>query len=408
MGVEIYNLVYYMNHKTEIKQHVEQLHPETVSIYRHLHRQPELSYHEEKTAEFICQFLDEENIPYRSNIGGYGILAKIQGKNPSSKTIALRAEMDALPIQEENDIPHTSVNNGIMHACGHDANTASLLSVAKILWRMKDKFSGTILLIFQPGEEQHPGGARLMLEDNLFDGNEPELILAQHSFLDLPSGVVGFRSGTVMASADEVHIVVKGKGGHAAMPHLLNDTVLAGSQMIVSMQQVISRRSNPFKPMVLSFGKFIAGGATNIIPDEVFLSGTLRCMDEEERAKAKAHIFETAHAAAKACGCTCDIEIKDGYPTVVNHSEITEKAADFAREFSGTEHVTEYPVRMTSEDFGFFSQKYPVTFYRYGARGKANSTAGNLHTSTFLIDEDALKTSVGVMSYAALKFLGKE
>jgi len=393
-----------MNNKTEIKQLAESFHPETIKIYRHLHQHPELSYREEKTSEFICDFLDKENIPYRSNIGGYGILAKISGQNPSSKIIALRAEMDALPIQEENDIPHKSVNNGVMHACGHDANTASLLSVAKILQSMKDKFSGTILLIFQPGEEQHPGGARLMLEDNLFEGYEPELIIAQHSFLDFPCGVVGFRSGTVMASADEVHIVVKGKGGHAAMPHLLNDTVLAGSQMIISMQQVVSRYSNPFKPMVLSFGKFIAAGSTNIIPDEVFLSGTLRCMDEEERAKAKAHILEIARSTAKACGCACDIEIKDGYPTVVNHSEVTKNAAQFAQEFSGAENVTEYPVRMTSEDFGFFSQKYPVTFYRYGARGKTNSTAGNLHTSSFLIDEEALKTSVGVMSYTALRF----
>ena len=393
-----------MDPKNEITRQVEWLHPETVKNYRRLHQHPELSHHEEKTARFICDFLDKENIPYRSNIGGCGILAKIEGRNPSSKIIALRAEIDALPIQEENDIPYKSVNNGIMHACGHDANTASLLSVAKILQGMKDQFSGTILFIFQPGEEQNPGGARLMLEDNIFDGNEPELLIAQHSFVDLPCGVVGFRSGTVMASADEVHIAVKGKGGHAAMPHLLNDTVLAGSQMIVSMQQVVSRRSNPFKPMVLSFGKFIAGGATNIIPDEVFLSGTLRCMDEEERAKAKAHIIETAHATAKACGCTCDIDLKDGYPTVVNHPEVTENAAKFAREFSGAEHVTEYPVRMTSEDFGFFSQKYPVTFYRYGAKGKTNSSCGNLHTSTFLIDEEALKTSVGVMTYLALKF----
>lgn len=394
-----------MDSKSKIKQDVENIYPEIVEIYRHLHQHPELSYREEKTAEFIQRFLDKENIPYRPNIGGYGILGRIEGKDPESKVIALRADMDALPIQEENDISFKSQNDGVMHACGHDTHTASLMGVAKILGNMRDKFSGTILLIFQPGEEQHPGGARLMLEDNIFEGFEPELIIAQHSFMDLPCGTIGFRSGTVMASADEIHIVMKGKGGHAAMPHLLNDTVLASSQLIVSMQQVVSRRSNPFKPMVLSFGKFLANGATNIIPNEVYISGTLRCMDEEEREKAKEIISETAKETAKAYGCTCDMEIKHGYPTVINNDHITENAAKFAREFLGEEYVVEYPVRMTSEDFGFFSQKYPVTFYRYGVRGKTNPKNGSLHTSTFLIDEEALLTGVGAMSYLALRFM---
>ncbi|MCL1944067.1 MAG: M20 family metallopeptidase [Candidatus Azobacteroides sp.] len=393
-----------MNAENKIKQEVETIYPEIIEIYRHLHQYPELSYHEKKTSGFIRDFLDNENIPYRSDIGGYGILARIEGKNPSSGTIALRADMDALPIGEENDIPYKSQNEGIMHACGHDTHIASLLGTAKILKNMRDEFSGTILLIFQPGEEQHPGGALLMLEDHIFEGCEPELIIAQHSFMDLPCGTVGFRSGTVMASADEVHLVMKGKGGHAAMPHLLNDTVLAASQLIVSMQQVVSRRSNPFKPMVLSFGKFIAAGATNIIPNEVYISGTLRCMDEEERAKAKESILETAAGTAKAYGCVCDIEIKHGYPTVVNHPEITEKAARFAEEFLGKEKVVEYPVRMTSEDFGFFSQKYPSVFYRFGVRGKNNLSNGSLHTPTFLIDEEALKTSVGTLAYIAVQF----
>ncbi|MDR2475793.1 MAG: amidohydrolase, partial [Bacteroidales bacterium] len=258
-------------------------------------------------------------------------------------------------------------------------------------------------LIFQPGEEKYPGGARLMLEDNVFDGCEPERILAQHAFMDLPAGVVGFTPGTVMASADEIHLAVRGRGGHAAMPHLLDDTVLAGSQLIVALQQVVSRRSNPFKPMVLSFGKFIANGATNVIPDEVVISGTLRCMDEEERKHAKETIADITATVSNAFHCTCDINIKHGYPTVVNDEAVTADATRFAREYLGEDNVVAYPVRMTSEDFGFFSEKYPSTFYRFGIKSNANAGHGLLHTSTFLIDEEALKTSVGAFAYIALR-----
>ena len=389
-----------------IQEKTTQLYPLIVEAYRHLHRHPELSFQEKEASAFIRKFLDKEQIPYRADIGGYGILARIEGKNPQKKIIALRADMDALPIEEENAVPYKSVNGGVMHACGHDSHTASLMGVAKILNELKSEFSGTVLLIFQPGEEKHPGGARLMLEDGIFDEYEPELIIAQHAFMDLPAGIIGFCPGTVMASADEIHLVVKGKGGHAAMPHLLNDTVLAASQLVVSMQQIVSRRSNPFKPMVLSFGKLIANGATNIIPDEVFLSGTLRAMDEEERIKVKEIIRETAAGTVKAYGCTCDIDIKDGYPTVINDEQITMQAESFAKSILGEDRVTNYPVRMTSEDFGFFSQKYPSTFYRFGVRGKTNQANGTLHTSTFLIEEEALKTAVEGMAAIALGFMG--
>lgn len=388
-----------------IQSKTEQLYPSIVNAYKHLHQHPELSFREEKTAAFVRKFLDEEQIPYRANIGGHGILAKIEGRHPTKKIIALRADMDALPIEEENAVPYKSVNAGVMHACGHDSHTASLMGVAKILNELKSEFSGTVLLIFQPGEEKDPGGARLMLQDGVFDECEPELIIAQHAFMDMPTGVIGFCPGTVMASADEVHLVIRGKGGHAAMPHLLNDTVLAASQIVVSMQQVVSRCSNPFKPMVLSFGKLIANGATNVIPDEVFLSGTLRAMDEDERKKVKEVIYTVADSTAKAYGCTCDIDIRDGYPTVINNEQITAQAENFAKAFLGESRVIRYPVRMTSEDFGFFSQKYPSTFYRFGVRGETNQTNGVLHTSTFLIEEEALKTAVGGMVAIALGLL---
>ncbi len=346
--------------------------------------------------------LKEWGVEYRKNIGGFGILACIKGKRQSSRTIALRADMDALPITEQNDIDFRSKKDGTMHACGHDTHTASLLGVVKIVQDLKDSFGGTVLFIFQPGEEKHPGGASLMLKDGIFDEYKPDIIVGQHAYVDYEVGEVGFGGGVIMASADEVHIKITGQGGHGAIPHEINDTVLAASQVVVSMQQIVSRRSNPFKPCVLSFGKFIAEGATNIIPDTVTLAGSLRCMDEDERYKIKPVIRDIAIHTAKAYGCECEIEVYDGYPSVYNDEPVTQMMKTFACEYLGTEKVKGLPKRMTAEDFGFFSQQYPSTFYRFGVQGKHRSSG--LHTSTFLIDEEALRTSVGTMAYLALRY----
>lgn len=386
-----------------VKQYTSEIFPEIKSHYRYLHQHPELSFQEENTSKYVESILQREGIQYRANIGGYGILAWIEGSDPKSKTIALRADMDALPIQEANDIPYKSKNDGVMHACGHDAHTTSLLSAATIINRMKDQIKGTVLFIFQPGEEKHPGGASLMLADGIFNDFTPDMIIAQHTYVDYKVGTVGFGSGVVMASADEVHIKIKGKGGHGAIPHGLNDTVLAASQTIVSMQQVVSRCSNPFKPMVLSFGKFIADGATNVIPNEVVIAGSLRCMDEEERKKVKPIIYEIARSTAKAYGCECDIEIYDGYPCTLNDERVTTLMKEYATSYMGEENVLGLPQRMTSEDFGFFSQKYPCTFYRFGVIGEQECTG--LHTPNFLIDEESLKTSTGLMAYLALAYI---
>lgn len=389
-----------------INKELENIHLSTIRHYRHLHKYPELSFHEKETSEYIESVLKRIRVEYRNKIGGYGILAWIKGQNPESRVIALRADMDALPITELNDIEFKSVNEGVMHACGHDAHTASLLSVIEILYNLKSEIEGTILFVFQPGEEKHPGGASLMLKDGVFDTIQPDVIVGQHTYVDYLVGTVGFESGVIMASADEVHIKIKGKGGHGAIPHQANDTVLAASQVIVSMQQVVSRRSNPFKPMVLTFGKFIADGATNIIPNEVVLAGSLRCMDEKEREKAKGVIRAIAISTAEAYGCKCEIDIYDGYPCTKNDEQVTIRMKAFAVEYLGEDKVFGLEKRMTSEDFGFFSQQYPSTFYRFGVKGKYNSTG--LHTPNFLIDEDSLKTSVGVMSYLALRYCEKE
>jgi hippurate hydrolase len=377
-----------------------------VKHYRYLHRHPELSFQEKNTAAYVESVLKAEGVSYRNRIGGYGILAWIEGRNPSLRTIALRADMDALPITEANDVEFKSENAGVMHACGHDAHTASLLSVVKIINKLKDRITGTVLFVFQPGEERHPGGARLMLEDGVFDRFKPDVIVGQHAYVDYPVGTVGFQSGIIMASADEVHVRIKGKGGHGALPDKLNDTVLAASQLVVSMQQVVSRRSNPFKPAVLTFGKFIADGATNVIPDEVTLAGTFRCMDENERNRLKQSIREIALNTACAYGCGCDIDICDGYPCTVNDEKATALMKCMAVDYLGEEHVRGLSQRMTAEDFGFFSQQYPAVFYRFGIQGR--QCCSGLHTPGFLIDEESLRTAAGLMAYLALKWGGKE
>jgi hippurate hydrolase len=376
-----------------------------ITCYRHLHAHPELSFQEFETSRFIQQELTNMDITFRAGIAGTGVLGKVEGKNPQKKVIALRADIDALPVCELVDIPWKSKNVNVMHACGHDAHTACLLGVARILSQVKNEFEGTVLLIFQPGEEKAPGGARLMLEAGIFDELEPELIIGQHVSVDYPTGTMSFLPGLIMASADEIHVKIHGKGGHGALPHLCNDTVLAAAQTLVSLQQVRSRLCHPLTPMVLTFGKLIASGAQNIIPHEVILAGTLRTIDEGWRIEAKAHILRIITETVSAYGCTAEIEMPDGYPCVINNDEITAKATEFATEWVGKKNIEKLELRMTGEDFSFFTQKYPSTFYRFGIKSEINADTGGLHSPIFRIDEKALITGMGGMAWLALKFL---
>ena len=376
-----------------------------VECYHYLHAHPELSFHEFETSRFIQQELTAMGIPFRANIGGTGISGRIEGRNPAKKVIALRADMDALPVNEEVDIPWKSVNKNVMHACGHDAHTACLLGAARILQQSRNNFEGTILLIFQPGEEKAPGGAYLMLQDGLFKDIVPEIILAQHVSIDFPTGTMAFLPGMIMASADEIHVKIHGKGGHGALPHLINDTVLAAAQTIVSLQQVSSRLCHPLIPMVLTFGKLIADGATNVIPHEVLLTGTFRTVNEVWREEAKIHIRRIINETCAAYGCTAEIDIPVGYPCVINDVQVTAQARQFATEWVGEEKIRNLEMRMTSEDFGFFTQKYPCTFLRFGVKGETNNHSGGLHSSTFQIDEKALETGTGGLAWLAWKFL---
>lgn len=391
--------------KTKIQNLTVQNSQYVINCYRHLHAHPELSFEEFETAQFIQNELKKMGIPFNAGIGGNGVLGKIEGQNPTKRVIALRADMDALPVCEIVDIPWKSTNENVMHACGHDAHTACLLGAAKILNELRNSFEGTILLIFQPGEELAPGGAHLMLQDGLFDDIEPEIILAQHVSVDYPTGTMGFLEGKIMASADEIHVKIHGKGGHGALPHLGNDTVLAASQTIVSLQQVRSRLCHPMVPMVLTFGKMIANGATNVIPHEVLLSGTFRTMDEKWRKEAKIHICRIINHTVASHGCTAEIKIPSGYPCVVNDQNVTQRAREFATEWLGIENIRALETRMTSEDFGFFTQKYPSTFYRFGVKGEMNAATGGLHSANFLIDEKALDTGVGGLVWLAWRFM---
>jgi amidohydrolase len=382
--------------------------PEIIRIRRHLHMHPELSFMESETSAFISERLDSVGISFKSGIAKTGIVALIQGQQPGKKIVALRADMDALPIEELNTVSYKSLNPGIMHACGHDAHSASLLGTAMILDKMKKTFGGTVMLIFQPGEEKAPGGAMLMLNEGIFDPIRPDLILAQHVMPSLNCGMAGFASGTVMASSDEIYITIRGKGGHAAQPDHVNDTVLSAAQVIISLQQIVSRHANPFSPTVLSFGKVIADGAVNVIPSEVRIEGTLRTMDERWRKKAIDKMLHMAQSIAESTGTTCELNILGGYPVLNNDPDVTNESMTFASEFLGSDQITRLDPRMTAEDFAFYAQMIPASFYRLGTANPEKGITADLHTPYFDIDENALKTGMGLMAYLAIRHLQNE
>ncbi|MBK6640965.1 MAG: amidohydrolase [Bacteroidetes bacterium] len=379
---------------------------DVIGLRRHLHQNPELSFKEFKTAEFVWNQLDAIGITDKQKLAGTGIVALIKGRNADKKTVALRADMDALPIIEANEVPYKSQNIGVMHACGHDAHTASLLGAARILNDLKNDFEGTIKLIFQPGEEKLPGGASLMIKEGVLQNPAPSEIIGQHVMPMIDSGKVGFRSGIYMASTDEIYVTVRGKGGHGAMPHLNVDPVLIASHMIVALQQIVSRHANPTMPSVLSFGKVIANGATNVIPNEVYLEGTFRTLDEKWRTEAHARILKLATSVVEGMGGTVDFEIRRGYPALVNNPELTAAARKGAVEYLGEENVLDLDIWMAAEDFAFYSQQADACFYRLGTRNESRGITSSVHTPTFDIEEKSLETGMGLMAYLAVKQLG--
>ncbi|HZH65403.1 MAG TPA: M20 family metallopeptidase [Flavisolibacter sp.] len=381
----------------QIKSLAKEHKREFIAVRQHLHAHPELSYQEFETSKYIQQKLTEYRVPFTIK-ATTGVVGIIEGRNPASRVVALRGDMDALPITEENDIPYKSTKPGIMHACGHDVHTTCLLGAAKILQQTKDGWEGTVKLIFQPGEEKNPGGASLLINEGVLKDPTPGAIFGLHVNPQLEVGKLSFRGGKVMASADEIYITIKSKGGHAAAPHLTADTILIASHLIVSLQQVISRNRDPFSPSVLSITSFRGGYTTNVIPSEVKLMGTFRAMDEGWRFKAheiiKKHTLETVHAM----GAEADILIDVGYPTVYNNEALNEYAKDIAEEFMGPGAVEETEIRMGAEDFGYYSQQVPGCFFRLGTGNAQRGVSSGVHTPTFNIDEDAIEIGIGIMS----------
>lgn len=375
--------------------------PEIIRVRHHLHQNPELSFKEFKTSEFVCSFLREQDIPFTAGYVETGIVASIKGELQGNETFMLRADLDALPIQEENEVPYASQNSGVMHACGHDVHTANVLGALLIIQKSKHLFGGTIKAIFQPGEEVLPGGAKLMIEAGALGKPLPNAILGQHVFPDLQAGKVGFRSGAYMASADELHITVKGKGGHAALPDRLRDPVLMAAHLIVALQQIVSRQNNPKMPSVLSIGKVDAQGATNVIPNEVKLEGTFRTFDEKWRFEAHNNMKALAKGLVEGMGGAVDFDLRVGYPSVYNQPELATRVKRLAIDYLGKENVVDLDMRMTAEDFSFYTHHLPGCFYRLGTADSEGTYRG-LHTPTFDIDESALKTGVGLMAFLAL------
>lgn len=388
----------------KIKTLSEKYFSETQSYRHHIHSNPELSFQEHETSAYIQAQLKSMGIAFELK-ADTGIVAHVYGKNADKKVVALRADIDALPIQETNDVPYKSKNAGVMHACGHDVHTSSLLTSIKILNETKENWEGTVKAIFQPAEEKLPGGASIMIKEGALENPKASSIVGQHVMPLIEAGKVGFRSGKYMASTDELYIKVIGKGGHGAMPHLNIDPVLISSHMIVALQQVVSRNADPKLPSVLSFGKVIANGATNVIPNEVYIEGTFRTLDEEWRAKAHEHIKKIATGVVESMGGKLELEIRKGYPYLINDEAVTMRARTAAEEYLGKDNVLDLDIWMAAEDFAYYSQVMPASFYRLGTGNISKGITASVHTPNFNIDEESLKIAPGLMAWIAVKEL---
>jgi amidohydrolase len=391
--------------KEQIQQLSQSIFNNVVANRRHLHAHPELSFQEVETSAFVAKKLDELGLSYQ-RMADNGLVALIKGDKPSNNVVALRGDMDALPITEANDVPYKSQNIGVMHACGHDVHTSSLLGTARILTELKSQFGGTIKLIFQPAEERLPGGASLMIKEGVLENPKPHAVLGQHVMPLIDAGKVGFRAGKYMASTDELYVTVRGKGGHGAQPQQNIDPVIITAHILIALQTIVSRSADPKSPSVLSFGKVIANGATNVIPNEVYLEGTFRTMDEAWRKDAHIKMKKMAEGIAESMGGSCEFNIMHGYPFLVNEEKLTASARGYAEDYLGKENVLDLDIWMAAEDFAYFSQAADSCFYRLGTRNENRGIISSVHTPTFDVDEEAFKISTGLMAYLAIKQLG--
>jgi amidohydrolase len=395
-----------MGLKEKIQQKASEIKSKLIEIRHHIHSNPELSFQEFETQIFIENYLQNTLGLKTQRMANTGIVALIEGKNPSKRVVGLRADMDALPITEVNDgRTYRSNVEGVMHACGHDVHTTSLMGAATILNGLKDEFEGTIKLIFQPGEEKLPGGANMMIQEGVLENPKVDFMIGQHVMPFVEVGKIGFRQGLYMASADEIFVTVKGKGGHGAMPHLGIDPIAIASQMIISLQQIVSRSANPIIPSVLTFGKIIANGSTNVIPSEVYIEGTFRTLNEEWRAEAHQKMIATAKGVVEGLGGTVDFEIRKGYPFLKNDVALTQNCESFAKNYMGEDKIEALDIWMAAEDFSYYSQEVPSCFYRLGTRNQAKGITFGVHHPNFDIDDDALENGAGLLAYLAVNCL---
>jgi amidohydrolase len=393
-----------MVNKLAIQEKAKSLLPKLIEIRRKIHENPELSFQEHETAALVEDYLQNTLGLQTQRLANTGVVARIEGKNPNSKTVGLRADMDALPIVEVNDgRPYRSKKEGVMHACGHDAHTTSLLGAATLLQEMRNEFEGSVKLVFQPGEEKLPGGASLMIKDGVL--SDIDVMIGQHVMPAIYTGKVGFRPGLYMASTDEIYVTIHGKGGHGAMPHLTVDPIAIAANLIVSLQQIVSRNANPTLPSVLTFGKIIGNGATNVIPSQVVLEGTFRTLDESWRSTAHEKMLSMAKGIVEGMGGTVDFNIVRGYPFLKNNESLTERCIQSAQDYMGNENVEPLGIWMAAEDFSYYSQEVPSCFYRLGTKSDAKNTGISVHNAGFDIDEDALETGCGLMAWLAISEL---
>jgi amidohydrolase len=378
---------------------------EVIQLRRHFHRHPELSYEETETSSYICSWLQKNGISFRKDIAGTGIIGTIKGEAKGSRVIAIRAEMDALPISERNKTEYSSLNPGRMHACGHDAHMAMLMGTTKLLNSIKEHIGGTILLIFQPGEEKSPGGARLVIESGELCNPKPDIIIAQHILPELATGKVGYKSGRYMASCDEIYITVTGKGGHAALPGLTTDQIYIASNLVIRLKNRMSEQQAVKNiPTVLGIGRISGEGATNIIPEKVYISGTFRTFDEDWRSEGLDLVGQISAETEEEFGVKIDVNIAEGYPVLFNDEHLTSKAIELSAELLGEDKIETYDIRMSSDDFSFYSALAPSLYYRIGILKKGTEML-KLHTADFDIDEDGLETGVANLSWLVYNFL---
>ena len=398
-----------MDLKKRLQDLAADRHEQIITWRRHLHQYPELSFEEHETARYVADILAERGIPHRRGIGKTGVVAEIRGEAGPGPLFALRADLDALPIEESNDVPYRSRNKGVMHACGHDVHTACLLGAATLLWESKAHFAGTLRLIFQPGEEKAPGGASILIREGVLRDPVPKGIIGQHVHPPLEVGKIGMRPGIYMASTDEIYLRIIGRGGHGALPHATVDPITISAQIVTALQQVVSRQADPTLPTVLTFGQIASvGGSNNVIPNAVTLAGTLRTMNEDWRVVAQQRLREIVTGIAEAMGARAEVNIVPGYPYLRNDEALTRRVFAHAQAYLGAENVVELPIRMTGEDFAFYSHHVPACFYRLGTGNVERGITSGVHTDTFDVDEAALRVGAGVMAWLAVRELTED